>query len=35
MVTFRIVEAMQGTLTFDSKKGAGTEATVRFPEASE
>lgn len=34
MVTFRIVEAMQGTLTFDSKKGAGTEATVRIPESS-
>ncbi len=35
MVTFRIVESMQGTLEFDSEKGAGTEATVRFPEASE
>ncbi|GGN98805.1 sensor histidine kinase [Saccharibacillus kuerlensis] len=35
MVTFRIIEAMQGTLKFDSKKGTGTEATVRFPEASE
>ncbi|NGZ74906.1 sensor histidine kinase [Saccharibacillus alkalitolerans] len=35
MVTFRIIEAMQGTLTFDSEKGAGTEATVRFPEASD
>lgn len=35
MVTFRIVESMQGRLKFDSKKGAGTEATVLFPESSE
>lgn len=34
MVTFRIIEAMQGTLTFSSEKGAGTEATIRLPEAS-
>ncbi|OWA34313.1 sensor histidine kinase [Saccharibacillus sp. O16] len=32
MVTFRIIESMQGTLTFESKKGAGTQATVRIPE---
>ncbi|MBB6733170.1 sensor histidine kinase [Cohnella zeiphila] len=30
-VTFRIIEAMQGTLEFRSEKGKGTEATVRFP----
>ncbi|CAM4149647.1 sensor histidine kinase [Saccharibacillus endophyticus] len=35
MVTFRIIEAMQGTLKFSSEKGAGTEATIRLPEASE
>ncbi|MDO3408488.1 HAMP domain-containing sensor histidine kinase [Saccharibacillus sp. CPCC 101409] len=34
MVTFRIIEAMQGSLTFESEKGAGTQATVRFPAAS-
>jgi two-component system sporulation sensor kinase B len=28
MVTFRIVEAMQGTLTFESQKGRGTQATI-------
>ncbi|PWK09028.1 two-component system sporulation sensor kinase B [Tumebacillus permanentifrigoris] len=28
MVTFRIVEAMQGTLTFESQKGRGTKATI-------
>ncbi|MCQ4086620.1 ATP-binding protein [Saccharibacillus sp. JS10] len=34
MVTFRIIESMQGTLTFSSEKGAGTQATIRLPEAS-
>lgn len=31
MVTFRIIEVMQGTLEFRSEKGKGTEALVRFP----
>jgi len=31
MVTFRIVEVMQGTLEFRSEIGKGTEATIRFP----
>ncbi len=31
MVTFRIIEVMQGTLEFRSKKGKGTEAIIRFP----
>lgn len=31
MVTFRIIEVMQGTLEFRSEKGKGTEAYVRFP----
>lgn len=31
MVTFRLVEAMGGTLVFTSEKGKGTEATVRLP----
>lgn len=31
MVTFRIVEAMQGKLTFNSTKGIGTEAVMHFP----
>ncbi|WP_164779595.1 sensor histidine kinase [Paenibacillus kobensis] len=31
MVTFRIIEVMQGTLEFRSEKGQGTEAVVRFP----
>ncbi|WP_052035846.1 sensor histidine kinase [Tumebacillus flagellatus] len=31
MVTFRIVEAMQGTLTFHSEKGRGTKATISIP----
>jgi Signal transduction histidine kinase len=31
MVTFRIIEAMNGTISFDSKKGKGTEVTLRFP----
>ncbi|MBW5446127.1 sensor histidine kinase [Cohnella sp. CFH 77786] len=31
MVTYRIIEVMQGTLEFRSVKGKGTEAIVRFP----
>ncbi|HZG74685.1 MAG TPA: ATP-binding protein [Paenibacillus sp.] len=31
MVTFRIVEVMNGTLEFRSRKGEGTEAILRFP----
>lgn len=31
MVTYRIVELMQGKLEFKSKKGVGTEAIIRFP----
>jgi len=31
MVTFRIIEAMQGTIDFKSSKGKGTEVIVRFP----
>ncbi|WP_435922224.1 ATP-binding protein [Paenibacillus sp. DYY-L-2] len=31
MVTFRIIEVMNGTLSFKSQKGAGTEATISFP----
>ncbi|MDR6552376.1 ATP-binding protein [Paenibacillus qinlingensis] len=31
MVTFRIIEVMEGTLEFYSEKGKGTEAIVRFP----
>lgn len=31
MVTFRIIEAMKGTLEFRSRKGEGTEAIARFP----
>ncbi|ANS73382.1 hypothetical protein AWM70_01270 [Paenibacillus yonginensis] len=31
MVTFRIIEAMGGTLNFSSEKGKGTEAVLRFP----
>ncbi|WP_053374147.1 sensor histidine kinase [Paenibacillus sp. FJAT-27812] len=30
MVTFRIIEVMQGTLHFTSKKGFGTEAIIEF-----
>jgi two-component system sporulation sensor kinase B len=33
MVTFRIIEVMQGTLEFRSAKGKGTEAIIRFPAA--
>ncbi|RAV11731.1 sensor histidine kinase [Paenibacillus contaminans] len=31
MVTFRIIEVMQGKLQFRSEKGMGTEAIIRFP----
>jgi len=31
MVTFRIIEAMRGTIHFISEKGSGTEAIIRFP----
>ncbi|MFD0672814.1 ATP-binding protein [Cohnella sp. GCM10027633] len=31
MVTFRIIEVMQGTIEFRSEKGKGTEAIIRFP----
>ncbi|WP_167859779.1 sensor histidine kinase [Paenibacillus cymbidii] len=31
MVTFRIIEVMNGTLEFRSEKGKGTEAIARFP----
>jgi two-component system sporulation sensor kinase B len=31
MVTFRIIEVMQGKIEFNSEKGVGTEAVVRFP----
>ena len=31
MVTFRIIEAMQGTIEFKSAKGKGTEVIIRFP----
>ncbi|MDT3427131.1 signal transduction histidine kinase [Paenibacillus forsythiae] len=31
MVTFRLIEAMQGTIEFQSVKGKGTEASVKLP----
>lgn len=31
MVTFRIIEAMNGTINFQSKKGEGTEVIVKLP----
>lgn len=31
MVTYRIIEVMNGELTFRSEKGVGTEAVIRFP----
>lgn len=31
MVTFRIIEAMDGTIRFSSTKGIGTEAVIRLP----
>ncbi|WP_020620238.1 sensor histidine kinase [Paenibacillus daejeonensis] len=34
MVTFRIIEVMQGKLEFSSTKGVGTEAILRFPSVS-
>ncbi|MEO3945942.1 HAMP domain-containing sensor histidine kinase [Gorillibacterium sp. CAU 1737] len=33
MVTFRIIEAMKGTIQFKSQKGKGTEAIIRLPVA--
>lgn len=33
MVTFRIIEVMQGEIQFKSKKGTGTEVVIRFPSA--
>ncbi|MNP40739.1 Sporulation kinase E [compost metagenome] len=33
MVTFRIIEAMKGSITFTSEKWVGTEAVIRFPAA--
>ncbi|UQZ35031.1 sensor histidine kinase [Paenibacillus sp. PK3_47] len=33
MVTFRIIEAMDGTIKFQSTKGEGTEVTVKLPGA--
>jgi signal transduction histidine kinase len=33
MVTFRIIETMNGKISFTSAKGVGTEATIRFPVA--
>ncbi|MBW4838105.1 MAG: HAMP domain-containing histidine kinase, partial [Paenibacillaceae bacterium] len=33
MVTFRIIEVMDGEINFKSKKGAGTEAIIQFPSA--
>lgn len=35
MVTFRIIEAMDGTITFTSEKGIGTVAIICFPAARE
>lgn len=32
MVTFRIIEAMQGEVQFTSEEGVGTEAIIRFPQ---
>jgi two-component system sporulation sensor kinase B len=34
MVTFRIIEAMKGSITFTSEKQVGTEAVIRFPSVS-
>ncbi|UKS27396.1 sensor histidine kinase [Paenibacillus sp. HWE-109] len=31
MVTFRIIEAMKGTIRFSSQKNVGTEVMIRFP----
>lgn len=33
MVTFRIIEAMRGTIHFKSQKGKGTEVLIRLPKA--
>ncbi len=34
MVTFRIIEVMEGTINFSSKLGVGTEVIIRFPSTS-
>ncbi|GMK45594.1 hypothetical protein PghCCS26_27220 [Paenibacillus glycanilyticus] len=34
MVTFRIIEAMEGSIRFSSTKGVGTEAVIRLPSVS-
>lgn len=31
MVTYRIIKSMNGTIHFNSRKGFGTEAIIRFP----
>ncbi|GIO92817.1 MULTISPECIES: HAMP domain-containing sensor histidine kinase [Paenibacillus] len=31
MVTYRIIKSMNGTIHFNSRKGVGTEAIIRFP----
>ncbi|KWX87009.1 hypothetical protein AMQ83_15655, partial [Paenibacillus riograndensis] len=33
MVTFRIIEAMNGSIQFQSRKGEGTEVIVKLPSA--
>lgn len=33
MVTYRIIEAMDGEILFESKRGVGTEVCIRIPEA--
>lgn len=35
MVTFRIIEVMDGEICFTSQKGAGTEVVIRFPSANQ
>lgn len=35
MVTFRIIEVMNGKISFTSKKGTGTEAVIRFPSSAQ
>ncbi|MOA26157.1 Sporulation kinase A [compost metagenome] len=35
MVTYRIIEAMQGTIEFTSRKSLGTEVVIQFPSAEE
>lgn len=34
MVTFRIIEAMNGTIEFHSRKGEGTEVLIKLPASS-